>query len=118
MAKQLDCLLHKLNILFTRKKRQTVVTTFMHYECPSCFLAWTDSQEPQDKICYPLCSFCSLSHTQKELLNWQINHIENINPSKFPKIFRYFYRFVELKLQLLEDKIYESIREDSHSGKS
>jgi len=80
----------------------------MKYECPSCYLAWEDEKNPQDKICHPLCSFCSMQHTQKELLNWQMDHIENINPQKFKKILRHFYRFVELELKLLKEKLYDA----------
>jgi len=80
----------------------------MKYECPSCFLAWEDEKDPTDKICHPLCSFCSIPHSQKELLNWQIDHVENINPLKFPRILRHFYRFVELELKLLKEKLYDA----------
>ncbi len=80
----------------------------MKYECPSCCLTWNDDKYPEDKICHPLCSFCSLQHTQKELLNWQMNHIENINSEKLPKLLHHFYRFVELELNLLKKKVYET----------
>ena len=79
----------------------------MKYECPSCYLLWKDENHPVDKICFPLCSFCSLTHTQKELLNWQMNHIENINPKKFSQLFRHFYRFVELELKIIKEKMCE-----------
>lgn len=80
----------------------------MKYECPSCYLAWKDDKYPHDNIFHPLCSFCSLSHTQKELLNWQMDHLEDINPEKFPKLLRHFYRFVELEIKLLKEKIYDA----------
>jgi hypothetical protein len=77
----------------------------MQYECPSCFLKWKDEKYPDDLICHPLCSFCSISHTQKELINWQMNHLEDINPDKLPNILRHFYRFVDLELKILNEKI-------------
>lgn len=89
--------------------RQTLTTTFMNYECPSCYLEWKDSSEPLNNICYPLCPFCSLKHSQKELLNWQMDHIENLNKSKLPKLYRHFYRFVELEINLLKDKLNDQI---------
>ena len=77
----------------------------MKYECPSCYLSWKDEKTPLDLICHPLCSFCSISHTQKELLNWQMNHAEHLSPEKLPQILRHFYRFVELELKILKEKL-------------
>lgn len=79
----------------------------MNYECPSCYMQWKDAKEPLDNIFYPLCSFCSLPHTQKELLNWQMDHIENISHEKLRKILRYFYRYVELEIKIIKDKLYD-----------
>lgn len=90
----------------------------MKYECPSCYLSWKDSNEPLEKKCFPLCSFCSLPHTQKELLNWQMNHIEDISPPKYPKILRHLYRFVELEINLLKEKVYDTNRAQTPGGKS
>ncbi len=86
----------------------------MNYECPSCFLQWKDHKEPQNNIYHPLCIFCSIKHSQKELLNWQMDHIDNINKEKVFIILRHFYRFVELELKLLKEKLYEK---DSDSSK-
>ena len=89
----------------------------MKYECPSCFLQWKDQKEPLDNIFHPLCPFCSLSHSQKELLNWQMDHIEDINPKKLLHLLRYFYRFVELELNILKEKLHEP-RENTDSKDS
>lgn len=97
-----------LILFFTKKNRETINVTFMKYECPSCYLAWEDKEFPLDNTCHPLCSFCSGSHTQKELLDWQINHIENINIQRFPKLLRHLYRFFELELNLLREKFDET----------
>ncbi len=81
----------------------------MNYECPSCYIQWKDSKDPQDNTFYPLCSFCSLSHTQKELLNWQMDHIENISDKNLRKLLRHFYRYVELELKIIKDKIHDKL---------
>lgn len=81
----------------------------MKYECPSCHLQWKDEKEPFNNLFHPLCTFCSLKHSQKELLNWQMNHIEDLNPEKLFQLLRHFYRFVELELKLLEDKLNDYI---------
>ncbi len=92
----------------------------MKYECPSCFLQWKDEKEPSDNIYHPLCPFCSISHSQKELINWQMDHIENINPKKLTHLLRHFYRFVDLELKLLKEKLYEYRKEhvSKDGGKS
>jgi len=77
----------------------------MKYECPSCYLSWKDEKEPQENIFHPLCSFCSLNHTQKELLNWQMDHINEINPMKITNVLFHFYRFVDLEITILKEKI-------------
>lgn len=81
----------------------------MKYECPSCNLLWEDDKSPKDELFHPLCTFCSLRHTQKELLNWQMDHIEDINPLKFKKLLNHFYRFIELELDLLKAKVFKDV---------
>lgn len=89
----------------------------MKYECPSCNLQWQDKKEPFDNILYQMCPFCALKHTQKELIHWQMDHIEDINPKKFPHLLRHFYRFVDQEIKTLKEKIHvledRSIRRDS-----
>jgi len=92
----------------------------MNYECPSCFLQWKDEKEPIDNIFHPTCSFCSLSHSQKELLNWQLDHLENISCRGLPQLLRHLYRFVDLELKILKEKI-DDCKENTSSkdgGKS
>jgi len=67
----------------------------MNYECPSCKMYWEDNVEPVGKLSTPLCIFCSSKHTEKELINWQMDHLEQIKPNHLPKILRNFYRYVE-----------------------
>lgn len=76
----------------------------MKYECPSCFLCWEDETKPRELLTYPTCVFCSQSHTQKELLNWQMNQITNLNPNKFPQILSYIYRYFDNKIKEIEEK--------------
>jgi len=91
----------------------------MIYECPSCFLEWKDTKEPLDNFYHRQCSFCGVKHTQKELLNWQMQHLENINPRKLILVIRYFYRYVELELKTLKEQ-YENEKTSrlSDSGES
>lgn len=79
----------------------------MKYQCPSCYLQWKDDQNPRDRKCTPLCVFCSLKHTQKELLNWQSDHIENLDPSKIPLVFKYMFRYFELEIANLREEFYD-----------
>ena len=79
----------------------------MKYECPSCTLVWKDEKEPLELYCYPLCHFCSAPHSQKELLNWQMNHLNDLNPDKSNKLLSHFYRYIELELTILKEMIYE-----------
>lgn len=79
----------------------------MKYQCPSCKMQWKDTLDPQEQLSHPLCIFCSGRHTQKELLNWQMDHLETIDPKHFPLVIRHFYRYVENTLKTLDDKIYD-----------
>ncbi len=79
----------------------------MRYKCPSCQMNWKDSQEPLKMLTQPLCVFCSTKHTEKELLNWQMDHIADISPDDFPTVVRHFYRYVERVIKNLQDKNYE-----------
>lgn len=76
----------------------------MKYECPSCFMKWEDEIKPLDRLTHPTCIFCSQKHTQKELLNWQIDHIENISWEKYPFILRYLYQYFNHRLKEMEEK--------------
>ncbi len=87
----------------------------MKYECPSCYLEWKDSKHPLDQKKYPLCSFCPLKHTEKELLNWQMEHLENINPEKRVKVIRRFYRFVEYEFKVLKEKFNDHLDQEASS---
>lgn len=79
-------------------------------------MQWQDSAEPLDNIYHPLCSFCSIPHTQKELLNWQMDHIDHISTNKQMMVFRYFYRYVELELKVLKEKIYDLTKDSTVSN--
>lgn len=85
----------------------------MKYECPSCFLQWQDSIKPLDLKCMPTCVFCSLDHTQKELLNWQSDHIEDLNPKKTPLFMRHLFRYFEGEINSLREEI-NSLREEMY----
>ncbi len=79
----------------------------MRYECPSCKMHWTDDLKPSNQLSHPLCVFCSTTHTQKELLNWQMDHLEDIDSKFFPLILKYFFRYIDNQLKFLNDKFYE-----------
>lgn len=80
----------------------------MKYECPSCKLHWDDDLEPKEKLSHPLCIFCSSKHTQKELLNWQMDHLKDIDPKHFPLVLRHFYRYVENQLNILIEVFHDN----------
>ena len=96
----------------------------MKYECPSCKLGWQDDIEPLSRLSHPLCIFCSSKHTQKELLNWQMDHLKDIDVKHFPLVLRYFYRYVENQLKTWEerfndqDKIIQGFRGKDSPGSS
>jgi len=73
----------------------------MKYRCPSCKMNWEDGTEPKERFCQPLCMFCSGRHNEKELLNWQMDHIKEINPPDLPVVIKHFYRYVERELSKL-----------------
>lgn len=79
----------------------------MIYECPSCKMGWKDDIEPLNRLTQPLCIFCSSKHTHKELLNWQMEHLQQIDVKHFPSVLRNFYRYTELEIDLLKEKLYE-----------
>lgn len=72
-------------------------------ECPSCKMNWEDDCEPITQMNFPVCIFCKGSHTNKELLNWQMNQIENIPPKYFPLVLRNFYRYVESEINNIKE---------------
>lgn len=92
----------------------------MKYECPSCKLYWEDEVKPLEFLCHPLCIFCSTNHTQKELLNWQMDHIESIPVKHHGLVLRHFYRYVENENKLMQaklDDIKEKTNDDDGKGK-
>lgn len=77
----------------------------MQYHCPSCKINWADDEEPLRFVSTPLCIFCSTTHTSHQLLKWQVDHLDSMSPDSFPLVFRNFYRYVEDKIKILEEKI-------------
>ena len=88
----------------------------MNYECPSCKMYWEDDQAPLNKLCHPLCIFCSSNHTQKELLNWQMDHIDQINTKHHGLVLRHFYRYVENELKLMQGKLDDIKGKEDRTG--
>lgn len=79
----------------------------MKYLCPSCKMNWEDSTKPLEMLSQPLCIFCSQPHTEKELLNWQMDHLAAISKKDFILVLRNFYRYVENELNSLREVVYE-----------
>ncbi len=67
-------------------------------------MGWEDSIEPLDRFSHPLCIFCSGRRTQKELLNWQMDHLKQIDTKHFPTVLRHFYLYVENQLTTWEER--------------
>ena len=84
----------------------------MRYECPSCKMAWSDLMKPIEMLSMPLCIFCSCRHTEKELLNWQMDHLKEIPSKHFPVVLRNFYRYVEGKLNIIEERLHDKQEKD------
>ena len=84
----------------------------MKYRCPSCKIEWEDDLEPINKLSEPLCFFCSSRHTEKELLNWQMNQIDNINSKHHPLVIRNFYRYIDNELKAMREEIFEQKKEN------
>lgn len=74
----------------------------MKYECPSCHLLTEDDVHPLNFVSHPLCVFCSTKHTQKELLNWQMDHLENIAQKHVHKIIRHLYKYFENEIKTIQ----------------
>ena len=79
----------------------------MKYECPSCKMNWRDTSEPKEMMSHPLCVFCSGKHTQKELLNWRMDHLKDIPLSHYPDVLRHFYKYIDHELKLIREKLHE-----------
>ncbi len=82
----------------------------MIYECPSCKIHSFDDCQPHTKISHPLCVFCSGKHTQKELLNWQFNHLNEIPAKHHPLILKHFYLYMDNELKNIYNKLEDIIR--------
>ncbi len=79
----------------------------MKYECPSCKLSWDDDIEPLSRLSHPLCIFCSSSPSQKQLFNWQMDHLKDIDVKHFPGVLRHFYKYVENQLTIWEERFHD-----------
>jgi hypothetical protein len=66
-------------------------------------------------LSHPLCVFCSTRHTQKELLNWQMDHIQSISQKYQPLVLRHFYRYVESEVNSIKGMI-DELRKKENSG--
>lgn len=75
----------------------------MIYECPACYLQWTDTKEPRNKLRYCNCSFCGLPREELDLLTWQMNHLNDVNPKKTNNIIRNFFRYFCLQVEILKE---------------
>ena len=74
---------------------------------------WEDALEPKSQISQPLCVFCSGKHTEKELLNWQMDHIKDISSDDLPIVIKHFYRYIERAINNLQGEMYVITRSKS-----
>lgn len=70
----------------------------MKYLCPSCKMKWEDSSYPLEQISSPLCVFCSGSHTDEELLKWQLQHVKDMDLPHVLKLLPRMYHILEEKI--------------------
>lgn len=82
----------------------------MKFECPSCFMYWSDHRLPKDEFHSILCIFCAKSHNEKDLIDWQIQHINNIETEKLKYVMRNLYKYFTLQISLLDERINEHNR--------
>ena len=68
---------------------------------------WADHRLPKDERHSVLCIFCVKTHTESELINWQIQHINNIETEKLRYVIKNLYRYFTLQISLLEERINE-----------
>lgn len=64
----------------------------MKFKCPSCKMRWQDAQEPFDQISTPLCVFCSTHPIDRELLEWQLGHVKDLDEQEIIKLLPRMYR--------------------------
>lgn len=66
-----------------------------------------DDIEPHTQITCPLCVFCSSSHTQKDLLNWQMSHLKDIPTKHHVLVIKHYYFYMDNEIK----KIYTLIED-------
>jgi len=79
----------------------------MKFECPSCFMRWNDHRIPLDEFHSTVCYFCAKGPSEKELIEWQISQINNIETEKLKYVIKNLYRSLTLQISLLEERINE-----------
>jgi len=79
----------------------------MKYLCPSCKIQSSDDVKPLDMLTQPLCVFCSGKHSQKELINWQMHHLKEIDIKHHHEVIKHYYFYMDSKIKdiysLIED---------------
>lgn len=63
---------------------------------------WEDAREPRDRFFHYLCSFCGSHHEEKDLLEWQVQHLSDIETEKLRYVIRNIYKYFKLQLTLLQ----------------
>jgi len=71
--------------------------------CPCCYMQWEDQDEPIYLKKVFVCHHCRLPHTQEDLIYWQLNHIDNIDPVKLPKVFKHMISYLMEKIKEKKD---------------
>lgn len=87
----------------------------MKFECPSCFMRWSDHRLPIDEFHSILCYFCAKSPTERELISWQIQQINYIETEKLKYVIKNLYRYFTLQTSLLEERINEHLYTDKET---
>jgi hypothetical protein len=55
------------------------------------------------QISTPLCVFCSGRHTQRELINWQMDHINDISLKDYGNVISHMYKALDGEINLLKE---------------
>lgn len=70
-------------------------------------MRWSDHRLPLDEFHMMVCFFCVKDHTEKELINWQMQQINNIETEKLRYVIKNLYRYFTFQITLLEERINE-----------
>ena len=77
---------------------------YFYYKCPTCFFNWyehlEEDDDDEDSIRVDeirVCEFCEKNPTSLQILERQLDIMDKMHMSDFPKVFRRFFNHMQLK---------------------